>query len=59
MRWERAEGLATLNESLTPLLGNARIVYSSSDEDRKRFKILQGILNKNLVDPIFMHQKSC
>jgi len=58
MRWERIEGLATLNESLTPLLGNAEIVYSSSDEKRRRFKELQGILHSNLTDPAFMHQKA-
>jgi predicted nucleotidyltransferase len=58
IRWERIEGLATLNESLTPLLGKAKIVYSGSDEDRKRFEKLQGILNKNLADPSFMHQKA-
>ncbi len=58
MRWERVERLATLNESLTPLLGNAKIVYSNTDEDRKRFEKLQGILHKNLNDPSFMHQKA-
>ena len=40
MRWERLEGLATLDESLTPLLGDVKIVYASSGEDRKRFGML-------------------
>ena len=40
MRWERVEGLSTLNESLTPLLGNAEIAYSGSDEDKNRFEKL-------------------
>lgn len=58
MSWERVEGLATFNESLTPLLGNAEIVFSVSDEDRKRFEKLRGVLNKNLADVAFMRQKA-
>lgn len=58
MMWERIEGLAALNESLTPLLGNVNIAYASSDEDRKRFEKLQGILYRNLTDLSFMHQKA-
>ena len=58
IRWDRIEGMSMLNESLIPLLGNAKIVYSSSDEDRKRFEKLQGILHKNLNDPVFMHRKA-
>lgn len=58
MRWERVEGLATLNESLTPLLGNCQVVYSGSDGDRRRFRTLQDTLRRNLADPAFMHQKA-
>ena len=33
MTWERVEGLAEFNESLTPLLGNVKIGYSSSEKE--------------------------
>jgi hypothetical protein len=56
--WERLEGLANLNESLIPLLGNSKIVFSGSDEDAERFEQLKGLLNKNLTDVSFMHRKA-
>jgi predicted nucleotidyltransferase len=58
MRWERVEGLATLDETLTPVLGNAEIVYSGSDEETRRFEELQALLHRNLADPALMHQKA-
>jgi predicted nucleotidyltransferase len=58
MPWERLEALARLDESLTPLLGKAEIVYSGSDEHKKRFEKLKGILDRNLSDSVFMHQKA-
>ena len=58
MSWERIEGLAELKESLTPLLGNAKIVFTGSDEDTKRFEKLQDILFHNLNDASFMHRKA-
>lgn len=58
MSWERIEGLAELKESLTPLLGNAKIVFTGSDEDTKRFEKLQDVLSNNLNDALFMHRKA-
>ncbi len=58
MRWERVEGLATLNEPLVSLLGSAEIAYSGSADERGRFETLQGVLRRSLADPVFMHQRA-
>ncbi|NLO47560.1 MAG: nucleotidyltransferase domain-containing protein [Clostridiales bacterium] len=58
LSWERLEGLASLNENLTPLLGNARIAWCQSEKDKKRFIVLRRKLADNLSDDSFMEQKT-
>jgi len=38
--WERAGGIADLQETLTPLIGEAQILYARSDEDLRHFHAL-------------------
>ena len=58
MSWERVEGLAELNECLTPCLGNVKVLYCNSDEDKLRFQELQNRLKKNLNNKVFMLDKA-
>lgn len=48
--WERLEGIAELNEFLTPLVGDAEIIYCSGVEAEERFHKLQSKLKANLMD---------
>ena len=38
--WERVERIADLEESLSPLVGDAEIVYCNSESDEKQFVVL-------------------
>lgn len=58
MSWQRVEGLAELNECLTPCLANVKILYCNSEEDKKRFEGLQNRLRENLNNKAFMLDKS-
>jgi len=58
MSWERVEGLAELNECLTPCLANVKVLYCNSEEDKMRFRELQNRLKGNLNNKIFMLDKS-
>ncbi|MBU3089452.1 hypothetical protein KPL42_13220 [Clostridium gasigenes] len=58
MSWERVEGLAELQECLTPLLANVNILYCNSLEDKHRFEELQNKLNKNMNNKDFMLEKA-
>lgn len=57
MSWERVEGLASINESLTTCLADGVILYAKSDADRERFIHLQKKLQDNLADPSFTYKK--
>lgn len=48
--WERAEGIANLQEALLPLIGDVKILYYHSEEDLQRFTKLQSLLKSNLTD---------
>jgi hypothetical protein len=48
MSWERLERIAGLDEDIAPSLLDAKILYSSSEADRKRFLDLQDRLRNNL-----------
>lgn len=50
MSWERVEGIADLNEFLTPLVGDVQIIYSCDEKEKERFRILQNKLKRNLLD---------
>lgn len=54
MSWERVAGLAELNESLIPCLGDVKILYAQSEADEQRFKDLQLTLHQHLNDKFFM-----
>lgn len=58
MTWERVDGIAEFNEVITPCVGNVKILYCNSDEDKKRFEEIQGKLKKNLADKEFMLGKA-
>lgn len=48
--WERAQGIAQLQESLVPLIGDATLLYADTPQDLERFHALQGELSRCLVD---------
>lgn len=48
MPWERLEQIADLQESLSPLVGDAKIIYSGCGEDAGRFRELQARLRDHL-----------
>ena len=57
MSWERVEGLANLNESITRCLSDGVILFARSEEDKQRFKNLQDKLSDNLKNPDFTYKK--
>lgn len=56
--WERMEEFAELNEYNTSSLMDADIIFSRSEEDKKRFGELQEKLKKRLQDEKFMMNKA-
>jgi len=54
MDWERVEGIANLEESLTPLVGDVKILYYASENDLKRFQQTQKKLADNLQSDTFV-----
>jgi len=48
--WERVENIANLNDNLLPLVGDAQILYCSSDEDLQRFRAYQEKQKSNLAN---------
>lgn len=48
--WERVERIADLEESLSPLVGDAEIVYCNSESDEKQFYAIQTRLKSNLLN---------
>lgn len=49
--WERAQGIADLQESLIPLIGDSVPVYCDTRADMERFEGLRARLRRNLADP--------
>ncbi len=56
--WKRLEGMTRLEDHNTCILADARILYSRTPEEAKRFKDLQAALRANLQDASFMYQKA-
>ena len=56
--WKRLEGMTRLEDQNTCVLADARILYSRTPEDAKRFEALQAALRANLQDAAFMYQKA-
>ena len=46
--WQRIERIANLEESLSPLVGDVRIIYCNSTADEKQFRTLQEKMKSNL-----------
>lgn len=53
--WERAEGIADLQESLIPLIGDSVPIYCATRADMERFERLRARLKRNLCDPRAAH----
>ena len=58
MSWERLEGIADLNETITFALANGVILYARTKEDEKRFLALQDLLKKRLDNPNYRMKKA-
>ena len=58
MSWERVEGLAEVNESLTTCLADGIILYARNEKDKARFIQLQQILKDHLADQSFTFNKA-
>lgn len=48
--WERVEKIADLHENMSPLVGDAHIIYANSEDDVERFKMMQARLKSNLLN---------
>ena len=46
--WERIERIADLQENMSPLVGDVRIIYSDSDSDTAHFQVMQERLKNSL-----------
>ncbi|HEX9896252.1 MAG TPA: hypothetical protein VGA85_01140 [Dehalococcoidales bacterium] len=58
MSWERMERIAELDEDNVPCLLDAKILYSSGEEDKKHFLELQSRLRDNLHNPQYTLKKA-
>lgn len=54
--WERIEKIADLLDNMSPLVGDAEIVYSNSTQDVKRFKDMQARLASNLSNDEYVKE---
>jgi predicted nucleotidyltransferase len=58
MSWERVEGLAEFKECIVSCLANVRVLFLNSEEDKKRFELLQYRLRNNLNNKGFMLERA-
>lgn len=56
MSWERVEKIADLHDNLSPLVGDASIIYSNSADDVERFKSMQTRLKNHLENDEYVRQ---
>lgn len=56
--WERIENMVAFNDEYTSALGEAIILYSHSDEDKKRFIAMQEKQKANMQNKDFMFKKA-
>lgn len=54
MDWERVERIANLEETLTPLVGDVKVLYAASEGDLERFRQMQEKLKANLQNDAFV-----
>ena len=53
LSWKRLQGIARLEESLIPLVGDGVVLYAGSPEDEHRFQALQEQLGRCLQDRVY------
>lgn len=58
MSWERLEGIADLQETITFAFADGVILYARTKEDEMRFLELQALLRKRLIDPNYRMKKA-
>jgi len=56
--WERTERTANLEDIATLCLGNAKILYSRSNDNTERFEAIRQQLFDNLANPEFTYKKA-
>ena len=56
MSWERLRGIARLEESLTPLVGDAQVLYYGDEGDLTRFRALERELRQCLQDSAYCRE---
>lgn len=54
--WERVEEIADLRECLSPLVGDAKIIYYNSVSDVERFQAMQKRLQRNLLNDEYVKE---
>ncbi|MDE6220190.1 MAG: nucleotidyltransferase domain-containing protein [Lachnospiraceae bacterium] len=54
--WESVEKIADLLEGLSPLVGDANIIYSNSAKDVERFQAMQAKLKSNLLNDKYVKE---
>ena len=56
MSWERLRGIARLEESLAPLVGDAQVLYYGDEGDLERFRALERELRQCLQDSAYCRE---
>ncbi len=56
--WERLEGIADLNETITFALAKGEVIYARSKEDEERFLGIKARLRQRLADPHYRMNKA-
>ena len=54
--WERVEGIADLHENLSPLVGDATIIYCNCASDAECFSAMQERLRRNLLNDAYVKE---
>ena len=54
MDWDRVARIADLRESLTPLVGDVKILWYDTEEDVLRFRAMQARLQRNLQNTAYL-----
>lgn len=54
--WERVEKIADLSMNMSPLVGDADIIYFNSPDDVERFKTMQARLKSNLLNDKYVKE---
>lgn len=56
LSWERLEKMASLEDSMQPLLGDVQVIWQDGSESADRLSALQETLRRNLQDPVLTHR---